>query len=125
MNPLCRRNQCFSFFPETFKMASRRIAQNVLAQSMRLSIAQKQLTVVSAARPGFLLNKAVFATSLSNQFLFKRYLNSNAQGSSIFKVIDYNDIQSIIKNEGKVRVISVFQKRLIFDPSIRVGLSFD
>jgi hypothetical protein len=86
-------------------MSSRRIVQNVLVKSMRFT-AQRQLTTASVVRPSILLNKAVFATpSAFNHVLFKRHLNSHAQESSIFKVVDYNDIQSIIKNEGKVRVI--------------------
>jgi hypothetical protein len=69
--------------------------------------AQRQLTV--SVRPRVLLNTALFATpsTTNNSFLFKRHLNSNAQEPSIFKVVDYNDIKSIIKNEGKARVMFI------------------
>lgn len=81
-------------------MASRRVLQSVLLQSIRLS-PKRASSVVPVTRASFIVNKGVFATANSNN-LFTRYYNTQGPTSDIFKVVDFNDIQSIIKKDGKV-----------------------
>lgn len=75
-------------------MSSRRILQQVLSHSMRLSVQRTSVPVLRAS------------AVLSNNFIrvkdTKRFFNSQAPASDIFKVVDFNDIQNTIKNEGKV-----------------------
>lgn len=78
-------------------MSSRRILQNVLLQSMRLS-AKRNLSTVPVLRASVVLNKGSF-TTFNNT---RRHFNSKTQESDIFKVVDFNDIQTIIKKDSKV-----------------------
>lgn len=69
---------------------------------MRLS-ANRAFCTAPVLRTSFLLNKsALGSTTISNVSFFNRQYNSKAPNSDIFKVVDFNDIQSIIKKDGKV-----------------------
>lgn len=82
-------------------MASRRVLQNALLQSIRLS-SKRAFVAVPATRVGFVTNKGALTTAYSNNGFFVRNYNTQAPHSDIFKVVDFNDIQTIIKREGKV-----------------------
>lgn len=88
---------------------------------MRLTAKRTFVTLPLAARSTSLaLNKrALFASpSLLNSYKNsvnnnKRFLNNKAE-NEIFKVVDFNDIQTLIKKEGKVKMffsISVEKKK--------------
>ncbi|KAI7894016.1 Rhodanese-like domain-containing protein [Mucor mucedo] len=73
-------------------MSSRRILQNVLVQSMRVT-AMRSLRAAPVLRASILTKDVPTFT--------RRQFNSQANESEIFKVVDFNDIQNIIKRDGK------------------------
>lgn len=75
-------------------MSSRRVLQQVVFQSLRVSA--KRTAVAPVLRASIVLNNKFAAVQETRRFF-------NSQPSSdIFKVVDFNDIQQIIKKEGKV-----------------------
>lgn len=80
-------------------MSSRRILQVVASKSIQLNA--KRVFAAPVVRSAFSVNRG-FNSTVSTHFTWKREFNSQSEGKDIFKVIDYNDIQNIIKKEGKV-----------------------
>ncbi|KAI8071961.1 Rhodanese-like domain-containing protein [Thamnidium elegans] len=73
-------------------MSSRRVLQQVVFQSLRVSAKR---TAVPVLRASIILNNKFVPVQETRRFY-------NSQPSSdIFKVVDFNDIQQIIKKEGK------------------------
>lgn len=82
-------------------MSPSRVLQNVLLKSIRLS-PKKAFIAAPVARASFVANRGNLATAYSNNSFFARNYNTEAPHSDKFKVVDFNDIQSIIKKDGKV-----------------------
>lgn len=76
---------------------------------MRLS-ARRTLSTAPMLRSSFVLNKAA-ALTFDNNSLFsnsinnKRFFNNKVEENEIFKVVDFDDIQAIIKKDGKVSLL--------------------
>lgn len=79
-------------------MSSRRVLQQVVFQSLRVSA--KRTVAVPVLRASIVLNNK-FAPVQET----RRFFNSQ-QPSDIFKVVDFNDIQQIIKKDGKVKRVT-------------------
>lgn len=85
----------FFFYPQLERMSSRRVLQQVVFQSLRVSA--KRTVTVPVLRASIVLNNK-FAPVKET----RRFFNSQ-QPTDIFKVVDFNDIQQIIKKDGKVK----------------------
>jgi hypothetical protein len=84
-------------------MSSRRVLQNVITSSIRLS-SSRAFCSVPVLRASLVSNKGALGatTTINNVSFFNRQYNSQAPKSDIFKVVDFNDIQNIIKKDCKV-----------------------
>ncbi|KAL7321496.1 hypothetical protein PS15m_001257 [Mucor circinelloides] len=85
-------------------MNSKRLLQNVLVQSIRYN-ASAQRSVFSVAnsatvRSSISLNKNAISMPVRHSIFHQRQFNSKTE-PSLFKVVDYNDIQKLIQDSGK------------------------
>lgn len=107
-------------------MNSKRLLQNVLVQSVRYN-ASAQRSVFSVAnsaavRSSIALSKNALSMPVRHSIFHQRQFNSKTEPSS-FKVVDYNDIQKLIQDSGKVRVLLICRDTLILKMTIE--LQFD
>lgn len=104
-------------------MISKRLLQNALTQSMRYSVQRSLITAapVAALRSSTILNRNAFSIPARNSLFEQRQYNTKAE-PSLFQVVDYNDIQSIIKDNGKVNCIYAVKNMLINIEKIELQL---
>jgi hypothetical protein len=103
-------------------MASRRVFQQAALQAVRMSVNRPVVRAITRSN-GFYVNKGVISNCRPSLLL--RHYSS----SSVFKVVDYNDIQNTIKNEGKVGAMYVVgglcAARYRYSFTYIIGLSFN